>query len=70
MKISMNLEACCFKRVNVTYPVPVFQQHDVTFISLMYYNQSMVIGIIDQDPCCSLSVSLLVIGFVSEQHGS
>jgi hypothetical protein len=24
----------------------------------------------DQDPCCSLSVSLLVIGFVSEQHGS
>jgi hypothetical protein len=23
----------------------------------------------DQDPCCSLSVSLLVIGFVSEQHG-
>jgi hypothetical protein len=24
----------------------------------------------DQDPCCSLSVSLLVIGFVREQHGS
>jgi hypothetical protein len=24
----------------------------------------------DQDPCCSLSVSLLVIGFVGEQHGS
>jgi hypothetical protein len=23
----------------------------------------------DQDPCCSLSVSLLIIGFVSEQHG-
>jgi hypothetical protein len=24
----------------------------------------------DQDPSCSLSVSLLAIGFVSEQHGS
>jgi hypothetical protein len=24
----------------------------------------------DQDPCWSLSVSVLVIGFVSEQHGS
>jgi hypothetical protein len=24
----------------------------------------------DQDPCCSLSVSLLVIDLVSEQHGS
>jgi hypothetical protein len=24
----------------------------------------------DQDPCCSLSDSLLVIGFVSQQHGS
>jgi hypothetical protein len=24
----------------------------------------------DQDPCCSLLVSLLVIGFVSKQHGS
>jgi hypothetical protein len=24
----------------------------------------------DQDQCCLLSVSLLVLGFVSEQHGS
>jgi hypothetical protein len=24
----------------------------------------------DQDPCCSLSVSLLVLELVSEQHGS
>jgi hypothetical protein len=24
----------------------------------------------DQDPCCSLSVSLLIIGLISEQHGS
>jgi hypothetical protein len=24
----------------------------------------------DQDPCCSLSVTLLVIGLESEQHGS
>jgi hypothetical protein len=24
----------------------------------------------DQDPCCSLSVSLFEIGLVSEQHGS
>jgi hypothetical protein len=24
----------------------------------------------DQDQCCSLSVSIIVIGFVSEQHGS
>jgi hypothetical protein len=24
----------------------------------------------DQDPCCSLSVSLLATGFVSKQHGS